>query len=239
MRLAGALVLAVLGVSSVAVSSAAARLVAPRFEFHGSGLPPVGVSIKMPTGAPHTVFYYHGITNPVVECDAAKGSGELVNVGEIGRVRSLELAYEECRSPGFELACEVNGSKLHGVLKVTGVEGKLGYFEPGSSDVLLYMKPASGTFTEVEFKGTCPLSGKVALKKGVIGEIPENYIDEAPGPSFRETLALNASLEQLFKEFEDNLTTTVDELKAGTTPVGLKGELEFTVVGSDTVSIVD
>jgi hypothetical protein len=237
MRIAGGVVLAVLTMSSLAVSSAVARP-APQFVFHGGVLPPEEVSIKTPLGAAHTLFYYHGIANPIVECEVARGHGEILNVGEIGRVKSVELTYEECRVPGYELTCEVNGSKIHGSLKVTGVEGKLGYFEPGSSDVLLYMKPSSGVFTEVEFTGTCPLTGRYPIKKGVIGEIPASYINQFPGTTFGETLALNASNEQLFKEFEDNLTTTVDELKIGTTPVGLKSQLEFKVLGTDTVSIV-
>jgi hypothetical protein len=34
-----------------------------------------------------------------------------------------------------------------------------------------------------------------------------------------------------FNETEDSLTTTVDELKLGTTPAAIKGELEFTFAG--------
>jgi hypothetical protein len=237
LRLVGVIFAAALVMGLLAASPATARP-DPEFVFHGSGLPPVEASIKMPLGAPHTLFYYHGIANPVVECEAARGKGELLNVSSIARVRNLELTYEECRVPGYELTCAINSSKLHGSLKIIGAEGELGYYEPSFSEVLLHIKPASsGNLTEMEFSGTsCPLLGTYFLKKGVIGEIPGVYIG-ASVSAFRETLALNSSSEQLFKQIEDNLTTTVDELKIGTTPVGMKGELELTLVGGDTVTI--
>ncbi|MGP0100672.1 MAG: hypothetical protein ACLPUT_03500 [Solirubrobacteraceae bacterium] len=230
------LVAATITIGTAAASTAAARI-GPEFLFSGPNLPPVDVSIKMPSTAAPTLIYYRN-SHPDVECETATGSGEILDVSGIAWMKSVALTYEECKAPGFEKTCSVNGSKLHGSLKVTGAEGEIGYYEPGSPDVLLHMKTSSGTFTEIEFSGTpCPVTaGKYVVKKGVIGEIPGPYIDTSL-TSFREVLGVNGSLEQLFKEIEDNLTTTVDELKIGTTPVAVKGELEFTLVGSDSVTI--
>jgi|HubBroStandDraft_6_1064221.scaffolds.fasta_scaffold524299_2 hypothetical protein len=235
MRLVSVLIMAAFALSAVAASSAAARP-NPEFEFHGSFLPPVEVSIKMPSGST-TFFYYHGLTYPVVQCEVARGHGEILNVSSTAHIRKVEITYEECRVPSYELTCEINGSKLHGSLKIVALEGPVGYYEPASADVLLHMKSSSNEFTGMEFTGTtCPLYGAYKVTKGVIGEIPGVDIGTSL-TLFNEVLAINSSTEQLFKEIEDSLTTTVDELKVGTTPLAISGELEFTLLGSDSVTI--
>jgi hypothetical protein len=238
MRLATTHFVAVLAVSALTASPATA--VEPHFEFHGSGLPPVEVSITMPT-AP-TFFYAHGVVNPIVECQAARGKGEILNTSGIGHINAIAITYEECSVPGYELTCKINSSNKHGSIKIVGVKGQLGVNPAATFEVLLHIAPTSGNFTEITLSGTCPLAANsYPIEKGVISEIPGLYIGTALS-SFRTVYGLNATHEQLFKEIENPgvPSSAKDELNLGPfsgTPFAISGKLEFKLVGSDTVTI--
>ncbi len=191
------LVVALVGVASAFAATNAWARPNPMFLFEGTGLPPLTVSIKTPSGAAHTLFYYHGSSQPLVECELARGTGEILNVSETAWLKAAAVTYEECKVTNYETTCAINGSMLHGSLKLSGLEGEVGYYEPASSKVLFHMKSASGTFAEMDFTGTrCPLTGVNNLKKGVIGEIPSLYCrhdgDQIQGDIRRERLARTA-----------------------------------------------
>jgi hypothetical protein len=232
-RLASMYLAAVLAVSAVVATTASAT-VRPYFLFSGVG-PPTSeeVSVKLHFFAAN--FYYEGIATPIIECTKAVGRGEILNSGSIARIDHLEITFEECSVPGHTSTCSINSSLTHGSLKATGIESEFGYQPPAvTSEVLVNMVPSSGILTEATFSGTsCPLSpGTYPIKKGVVSEIPSAYINtSSPTSNFRTVLGVNASNAQVHKEIElVPMTTTIDELKIGTTPVSLSAELEFTLI---------
>jgi hypothetical protein len=237
-RLVSMYLAAALAASLVLATAATADVIRPTFSFSGSGfITSEEVGVKLHSLSAH--FYYEGISGPIIECTTALGKGEILNSGGVARINKLEMTFEECSVPGHTSTCSINGSLKHGSLKTTSIiESELGYQPPAvPSEVLVNMASSSGTFLTVEFSGTsCPLSpGTYQIKKGIISEIPGSEINTpSPIKSFLAVIGVNASQEQVHKEIElVSLTSTIDELKIGTTPVSLGAELQFTALNNE------
>jgi hypothetical protein len=175
-----------------------------------------------------------------ITCTTGTGKGEIYN-GEVenltthikylvGSLDHAEVTFEGCAVEGAP-ACYINGA-ISGAAKISATElaGKLGY-DPKVNEVRLHLTStkAGSVFTTFDIE-ECAMEGAYPLKKGVIGLAPNAELEKLK-KELNFTFAVNGADLQLLKEISNPQigTTEVDELVFGAHAASLESGIELKV----------